>query len=82
VSRLPTLGGGQIDEELIIEPHRDIEYTSNPTRHVCKNVLGLLNIETVNCHNVDGNTWDFAEILDDLLTNKTTGFEWLEVKLS
>jgi hypothetical protein len=50
---LPILGGGQIDEELIIEPHRDIEYTSNLTRHVRKNILGLLNIETVNCNNVD-----------------------------
>jgi hypothetical protein len=83
LTNLPILMSGQISEELIIEPDRNIEYSSNPMPRVCKDFLSPLNVETVNCDDVDSDTRDRAKIPDHLLlANETPSFECLEeVKL-
>jgi hypothetical protein len=60
LTNLPILIDGQITEELIVEPNRDIKHSGNPTWQACEYFLGLFDAETVDRNNINCNTWDFA----------------------
>jgi hypothetical protein len=60
LTNLPIFIGDQIGEELIVEKNRDIEHSGNPTWRARKNLLGFLDIETVDRNDINCNTWDFT----------------------